>query len=89
MGIWPSIGYGALGAFIVYLAIFRHERLKIFVENPGEEWRVIVFDFVIYLLLGGLVTAFFVSPASTKEAIFAGGTWEGIIGGLMPTRERE
>ena len=87
MSILTAAAYGALGAFIVYLAIFRTQRLEIFIKAPNREWLVLVFDFGIYLVLGAVVTAFLINPTSVKEAILAGGTWEGVIGGLMPTRE--
>ena len=87
MSSLAAFGYGVLGAFIVYLAIFRKQRLEIFVKAPRQEWRLFVFDLIVYLVLGGLITAFLVNPSSVKEAIFAGGTWEGVIGGLMPNKE--
>ena len=81
-----SFLYGLLGAFIVYLAIFRQKRLKLVFEHKSN-WRIIIFDLVIFLICGATVTAILASPSSPKEAFLSGGTWQGLLAGARDTLE--
>lgn len=73
--------YGAAGSFIVYLSMYRGHRFKVFLVNPAREWRVVLFDLLVFLACGGIVTAFVVNPISLREAFMTGATWQGIVGG--------
>lgn len=86
MSFLHSFLYGLLGALVVYLAIFRQKRLKLVFEK-SENWKVIVFDLVIFLICGATVTAILASPSSPKEAFLAGGTWQGLLAGARDALE--
>jgi len=74
---------GILGAFFIYLAIFREKRLKYVIAYPKKNWRMLIFDLLIYLICGGIFAAFFIEPKTIKEAVFAGATWQGVAAGLL------
>lgn len=74
---------GMLGAFVIYVALYRDTRIKKFIENPKTNLRVLTFDLLLYMICGGFFSLFFVSPGSSKEAFMAGATWQGAIGGTM------
>ena len=40
--------YGMAGAFFTYLVIFRAQRLLYVISDFSENWKMIVFDFLIY-----------------------------------------
>ncbi len=73
--------HGIAGAFVVYYAIYRETVFVSFIKHPRQEWKGLIFDLAIYLLCGGLVAGFIAAPG--KEAFFAGGTWQGVLGGAL------
>lgn len=82
-----ALGIGLVGALVIYAARFRHERLKTVVALPSKNWKVLVFDLLIFILCGGLCVAFIIDPSSPKEAFLGGATWEGFMASVIPTKE--
>jgi branched-subunit amino acid permease len=78
---------GVLGALLGYLILYRQTRIAEFVKTPGENWKSLLFDLVIYLICGGLVTTFLVLPSSPKEAFTGGLAWQAIAGGAVAGTE--
>lgn len=78
---------GTLGAFLGYILLYRETRLADFAQNPSKNWRVLLFDMVVYLLCGGLVTCFMVVPNTPKEAFIGGLAWQSIAGGVVAGTE--
>lgn len=87
MESYSAFSVGMLGALVIYLMLYRETRIRKFLENPMTNWRVLIFDLVLYIICGGLVTLFLVSPESDKEAFMGGATWQGIIGGAIKSTE--
>ena len=86
--VWyEAFGSGVVGAFVVYAMLYRDTRFTQFTEAPFLNWRVLAFDLIVYLLCGGLVTAFWIEPASPREAFMAGCTWQGLVGGVLAGTE--
>jgi hypothetical protein len=82
-----AFGIGVLGALLVYLLLYRDTRLNDFISDPKQRWKILVWDLTLYLLGGGLVSAFLVEPKTAKEAFMGGCTWQGLAGGLMAGTE--
>ena len=78
---------GVLGAFLGYLTLYRDTRIADFTKNPGANWKGLLFDVIIYLTCGGLVTAFLVVPYAPKEAFTGGLAWQAIAGGVIAGSE--
>ena len=78
--------YGVLGALFVYFCLHRTDRIQDFFYSPRENWRVLAFDIVFFLLGAAVFTAFFIEPTARKEAILSGATWEGAASGLLTRR---
>jgi hypothetical protein len=78
---------GVLGALLGYIVLYRDTRLAEFAKAPGKNWKIILFDVVVYLLCGGLVTAFLVGPYTIKEAFSGGLAWQGLAGGAVAGTE--
>ena len=74
---------GMCGAFVVYMVYYRETHIKKFLEKPMANWHVLTFDLLAYMICGGLVTLFLISPESNKEAFLSGATWQGIFGGVI------
>lgn len=87
MTFWSAFGIGLLGALFIYIARFRHTRLQAVLVFPKENWRVILFDLLIFILCGGLCAAFLINPTSPKEAFLGGATWEGLMTSIVPVKE--
>ena len=87
LGMEPAFGIGILGALLGYIILYRNTRLEAFAKDPKHNWNVLLFDVVVYLACGGLVTAFLVSPGTIKEAFTGGLAWQGIAGGAMAGTE--
>ena len=83
---WYESGlYGVLGALFVYFCLHRTDRIQDFFYSPGENWRVLAFDIVFFLLGAAVFTAFFIEPTARK-AILSGATWEGAASGSLTRR---
>ena len=80
---------GMCGALVVYISLYRETRIRKFIEKPRANLRVLTFDLLAYIICGGLVTLFFISPESSKEAFLSGATWQGIFGGAIKGIESE
>jgi hypothetical protein len=78
---------GVLGALLGYIVLYRETRIAEFAKAPGQNWKILLFDLVVYLLCGGLVTAFLVGPYTPKEAFTGGLAWQGIAGGAVAGTE--
>src|SRR5260370_9279613 len=78
---------GVLGALLGYIVLYRETRLAEFAKAPGQNWKILLFDVVVYLLCGGLLTAFWVGPYTIKEAFSGGLAWQGLAGGLVAGTE--
>jgi hypothetical protein len=48
-----AFGIGVAGAFVVYMQLYRDSRISEFLDNPSQNWKVLVFDVVVYLGCGG------------------------------------
>jgi multisubunit Na+/H+ antiporter MnhB subunit len=72
-----------IGAFVMYMMVYRETRVMKFFKNPKTNWPIFFFDIFVYLICGGLVTLFFISPSSDKEAFLSGATWQGLMGGAL------
>jgi hypothetical protein len=84
---WHVFFVGILGALLGYFILYRETRIAEFVKAPGQNWKSLLFDLVIYLVCGGLVTTFLVVPGSTKEAFTGGLAWQAIAGGAVAGTE--
>jgi hypothetical protein len=78
---------GVLGALLGYFVLYRDSRIADFVKNPRQNWRLLLFDIVIYLTGGGLVTTYLVVPGSPKEAFTGGLAWQALAGGAIAGTE--
>jgi hypothetical protein len=78
-----AFGIGVAGAFVVYMQLYRDSRISEFLDSPSENWKVLVFDVVVYLGCGGLVTVFLVEPHTAKEAFIGGCGWQGFAGSAV------
>jgi len=81
---WTAI----LGAVFIYLMNLRKsKRLQAVIEHPKDNWRVIVFDFVIFLFMAGVFTNWVIEPDTGREAFLAGATWEGAAAALAEPKD--
>ena len=78
---------GIAGAFCVYFVTYRESRIRQVIEHPKENWRVVAFDIVFFLVCGGLVAYFYSNATDVKEAFAAGAGWQGLIGGAVVGNE--
>ncbi len=78
-----SCWWAVVGAFFVYVCLHRADRIQDFFHAPGSNWRVPVFDIVVFMIGAAIFTAFFIEPSARREAILAGATWEGAATGLL------
>lgn len=74
---------GILGAFVVYVAIYRETRVMLAIRMPKKYIRLLIFDFFLYFICGGIVAVYLVQPVTVKEAFLGGATWNGITGGII------
>lgn len=78
---------GMLGAFLGYMILYRKTRIDDFLKAPKQNWKILLFDFGVYLICGGLVTVFMVTPYTPKDAFTGGLAWQGIAGGAFAGAE--
>jgi hypothetical protein len=78
---------GVLGALLGYFVLYRDSRIAEVIKDPRQNWRLVLFDALIYLACGGLVTAYLVVPSSPKEAFTGGLAWQAIAGGAVAGTE--
>lgn len=78
---------GMFGALVIYYALYRNTRIIKVIENPRDNWRVLTFDLLLYIICGGLVTLFYLSPDSIEKAFLGGASWQGVIGSLVKGAE--
>jgi hypothetical protein len=83
MGWVQTALWAMLGAGFVYFCIHRTDRIQDFFFAPQQNWRVPVFDVVVFLLGAAIFTVVVIEPSSSKEAFLAGGTWEAVATGLL------
>ena len=84
---WHAFLVGVLGALLGYFILYRETRIAEFVKSPTQNWKALLFDLVIYLVCGGLVTTFLVVPNTPKEAFTGGLAWQAIAGGAVAGTE--
>jgi hypothetical protein len=82
-----AFAIGLLGALTGYIVLYRQTRLAEFAKNPRQNWKVLAFDLLLYLLGGGLVTTFLVTPANPKDAFIGGLGWQALVGGYVAGTE--
>ena len=82
-----SFFIGVAGAFVVYMLMFRNTHIRVLLDDPAGNWKTFVFDFVVFLICGGLVTVFVVEPTTPKQAFLGGCGWQGLIGGIVADRQ--
>lgn len=78
---------GVAGAFVIYILMYRESRIFEFIKNPRDKWMLVVFDFILFLVAGGLVAMFVLSKPTAKEAFIAGVSWQGVVGGVFSSIE--
>jgi hypothetical protein len=78
---------GVVGALLGYFVLYRDSRIADVIKDPRQNWRLVLFDGLIYLICGGLVTAYLVVPSSPKEAFTGGLAWQAIAGGAVAGTE--
>ena len=61
-----------LGALTGYILLYRETRIAEFSRNPKQNWKVLVFDLVLYLMCGGLVTTYLIAPYAHTMPSLAG-----------------
>jgi len=83
---YESALWGVTGGVFVYFCIHRAERIKDVFSAPSLNWRMVLFDIVIFLIGAALFTAFVIEPTARKEAFLSGATWEGAAAGLLSRR---
>lgn len=86
MSFIAAFGIGCAGAFFVYAVKFRAERLKDFLSSPKDNWRVLLFDLILFIAMGGVATAFLMVPKGIKEGFIGGMGWEGLVVSAVPTK---
>jgi peptidoglycan/LPS O-acetylase OafA/YrhL len=87
MEFWHAFLIGVLGAFVGYMVLYRKTRVDEFLKAPKQNWKILIFDLVVYLVCGGLVTAFLIGPYTPKDAFTGGLAWQGIVGGAVAGSE--
>jgi hypothetical protein len=80
---YESATWGMVGGVFLYLCMHRADRIQEFFSSPQRNWRILVFDLVVFLIGAGLFTAFLIEPSIRKEAFLSGATWEGAAAGLL------
>ncbi len=80
---YQSCGFAVLGALFVYICLHRADRIQDFFYSPQQNWRVPVFDLVVFMMGAALFTLFLIEPSARKEAFLAGATWEGAAAGIL------
>lgn len=45
---------GVAGSFVVYMLMFRDTRIQVVFDDPANNWKTAIFDFVVFLICGGL-----------------------------------
>jgi hypothetical protein len=76
-----------LGALTGYILLYRETRIAEFSKNPKQNWKVLVFDLVLYLMCGGLVTTYLIVPYGHKDAFTGGLAWQAVAGGVVAGTE--
>ena len=78
--------WAVIGALFIYLLNLRvSRRFRLFILHPKENWRMLLFDIIIFLLLSGVFVYIVIEPATRKEAFMAGVTWEASASSLFET----
>lgn len=75
-----------LGAVFVYFCLHRTDRIQNLFFSPQRNWRVLVFDVVVFLMGAVIFTVMVSEPSTRNEAFLAGATWEGVASGLLACR---
>ena len=79
-GHMSEFAWGIAGAFAMYVLVFRGSRIRLVVERPNQNWRMLIWDLGMYLLAGGLfATAMFDSEVPARASFFAGASWEAAL----------
>jgi len=78
---------GVAGAFVVYILMYRDTRISEFLKNPRGKCMLVIVDFFLFLVAGGLVAMFLLSQPTLKDAFIAGVSWQGVVGGLFSSVE--
>jgi hypothetical protein len=87
MGFQEASLIGVLGAFVGYIVLYRNTRIDEFLKAPKQNGKILIFDLVVYLICGGLVTAFLIGPYTPTDAFTGGLAWQGIVGGAVAGSE--
>ena len=70
--IWGMLG----AAFIYILTLQKNRRFETVLTYPKDNWRMLIFDFFVFLLLAGVFVYMLIEPSTRREAFLAGATWE-------------
>ena len=82
-------GIGIAGAAVVYIVMYRESRLAAFAQDPAANWKLLVVDVFLFLMAGGLVATFALEDPEPRAVFLAGGTWQGLVGGMMSGSENK
>jgi hypothetical protein len=70
-------GHVLLGTLFIYLFdMRRNRRLQTVFAALADNWRMLLFDLVIFIGLSVLFAVYVIEPKTPKEAFLAGATWE-------------
>ncbi|NIR48932.1 hypothetical protein GWN75_11040 [candidate division KSB1 bacterium] len=72
-------------AFIYILNARNSRRLEAVFTYPKQNWRMLLFDFVLFLLMAGVFVYILIEPNTRREAFMAGATWEGAASAMFGT----
>jgi hypothetical protein len=66
--------FGAL--FIYCMNMRRNKRVEAIYKHFNENWRMLIFDIVVFVVLGLIFVLYAISPQTSREAFLAGATWD-------------
>ncbi len=70
-----SFFIGAAGSFVVYMLMFRETRIQVVFDDPANNWRTAVFDFVVFLICGAWLQCFWLNLRHRNRPLS-----EGVVG---------
>lgn len=75
ISVFEALGWGALGAVGGYVILFRTSRLADVVSHFRDNYRMLIYDLITYIVAGGFAAVLF-QPANEWQAMVLGAFWE-------------